>query len=262
MKILFVIAIIAFAGVNSYAQRPGTPPDAEAAKIQAQQELNDAALAYNSGKFAEAEKHSELAMALDPDSKVAPAFWSRSIHAQYRPGLDSEENRAIAQRAIAAYRTILQRQPDNVECQIAVVSLSGALGDQQQLMLIGGDVSFTAQARALAYDKLSANFLDSARTMLEQVNNDPGSSKQSDPEVNAKALTLTGEAFRLNELGLGLEPDRLERWQFKLTVLTQLLYLARLGQRSQDEPVYGRQVVETQEKVRELERKPVTVSEP
>src|SRR5678809_1109303 len=69
-------------------------------RIRAKNQLNEAAKAYREGHFPEAEQHSRRAAELDPNNKTAPMFIARTIHAQYRPGVQSPENIAKAQEAI------------------------------------------------------------------------------------------------------------------------------------------------------------------
>jgi uncharacterized protein HemY len=73
-------------------------------RIRAKNQLNEAARAYREGRFKEAEDHSREAASLDPDNKTAPMFIARTIHAQYRPGVQQPDNIARAQQAIAAYQ--------------------------------------------------------------------------------------------------------------------------------------------------------------
>ena len=80
-------------------------------RVRAKNELNEAARAYHDGQFEEAERYSRRALELDPDSKTAPIFIARSIHAQYRPGVQAPENLAKANEAIQAYQKILDRNP-------------------------------------------------------------------------------------------------------------------------------------------------------
>src|ERR1043166_5419732 len=61
-------------------------------RIRAKNQLNEAARSYREGKFPEAEQHSRQAAELDPDNKTAPMFIARTIHAQYRPGVQTPEN--------------------------------------------------------------------------------------------------------------------------------------------------------------------------
>src|ERR1043166_2932813 len=73
-------------------------------RIRAKNQLNEAARADREGRFVEAEEHSRRAAELDPNNKTAPMFIARTIHAQYRPGVQSPENIAKAQEAIQAYQ--------------------------------------------------------------------------------------------------------------------------------------------------------------
>src|ERR687896_1687853 len=89
-------------------------------RIRSKNQLNEAARAYREGKFPEAEQHSRQAAALDPDNKTAPMFIARTIHAQYRPGVQAPDNVAKAQQAIDAYQEILKRDPQNEEAYKAI----------------------------------------------------------------------------------------------------------------------------------------------
>src|SRR4026207_374764 len=80
-------------------------------RIRAKNQLNEAALAYHEGHFEEAEQRSRSALELDPNSKTAPLYIARSVHAQYRPGVQAPENLAKANQAIQAYQLILERDP-------------------------------------------------------------------------------------------------------------------------------------------------------
>src|SRR5258706_362472 len=82
------------------------------AQRQAKKELQDAAALYREGNFAEAQSHSEKALALDPANKEAPFFIARTLHAQYKPGSMDQTNVAKAHETIAAYQRILVQFPD------------------------------------------------------------------------------------------------------------------------------------------------------
>src|ERR671912_1837363 len=71
--------------------------------LRAKNELNKVAQNYKEKKFAEAEKHAKRALELDPDNENAPVFIARTIHAQYRKGVDTPENIAKANEAIESY---------------------------------------------------------------------------------------------------------------------------------------------------------------
>src|ERR1051325_1139680 len=102
-------------------------------RIRSKNQLNEAARAYREGKFPEAEAHSRQAAALDPDNKTAPMFIARTIHAQYRPGVQSPENIAKAQAAIEAYQDILRKNPQDEEAYKAIAYLYGAIKADDKL---------------------------------------------------------------------------------------------------------------------------------
>jgi hypothetical protein len=98
MKFLTSIAFTIALAAPLLAQTPAPSPST--AEAQAKQALNDAALVYREGKFAEAQAHSERALLLDPQNKTAPFFIARTIHAQYKPEDFTPENAAKARQAI------------------------------------------------------------------------------------------------------------------------------------------------------------------
>src|SRR5215510_15020044 len=102
-------------------------------RIRAKNQLNEAARAYREGRFPEAEQHSREAAELDPDNKTAPMFIARTIHAQYRPGVQDQKNIALAQQAITAYQAILEKNPKDEEAYKAVAYLYGAIKEDDKL---------------------------------------------------------------------------------------------------------------------------------
>ena len=102
-------------------------------RIRSKNQLNEAARAFREGKFPEAEAHSRRAAELDPNNKTAPMFIARTIHAQYRPGVQTPENIAKAQEAIVAYQKILERNPSDDEAYKAIAYLYGAIKDDAKL---------------------------------------------------------------------------------------------------------------------------------
>src|SRR5215218_3801058 len=102
-------------------------------RIRAKNQLNEAAKAYREGHFPEAEQHSRRAAALDPNNKTAPMFIARTIHAQYRPGVQSPENIAKAQEAIQAYQEILAKNHQDDEAYKAISYLYDSIKEHDKL---------------------------------------------------------------------------------------------------------------------------------
>lgn len=100
----------------------GTPkPPGPGNKARAESEIKEGARAYAVGDFVQAQAHYRAALELDPAQKSAAFFLARSMHAQYRPGLQTPENIAKAREAIAAYQRIVADNPNHDEAYEAVV---------------------------------------------------------------------------------------------------------------------------------------------
>jgi tetratricopeptide (TPR) repeat protein len=102
-------------------------------RIRAKNELNEAARAYRESNFEEAEQRSRKALELDPSNKTAPLFIARTIHAQYRPGVNNPQNLAKANEAIEAYKKILENDPRNEEAYKAIAFLYERMKADDQL---------------------------------------------------------------------------------------------------------------------------------
>jgi TonB family protein len=131
VKLIFLLTVVllpigSFAQSGDWSQgRVGTQrvdPTREASK-----ELALADDAYRREEFAEAQQHSQIALKLDPSNQRARASLARHIHAQYRPGLDTEENRAKGRAAVDAYKVVLQGDPDDDEAFRGVTALLGSV---------------------------------------------------------------------------------------------------------------------------------------
>src|SRR6267378_2397700 len=140
-------------------------------RIRAKNELNEAARTYREGHFDEAEQHSRRALELDPTSKTAPSFIARTIHAQYRPGVQSPENLAKAEEAIRAYQQILQKDPKNEEAYKAIAYLYGATKQEDKLRswisARANDTSAEPERRAEAYIVLASKDWDCSFKITE-----------------------------------------------------------------------------------------------
>src|SRR6266566_739741 len=140
-------------------------------RIRAKNELNEAARAYREGHFTEAEQRSRRALELDPDNKTALSFIARTIHAQYRPGVQTPENIAKANEAIQAYQQILAKDPKNDEAYKAIAYLYEALKEEDKLKAWitarANDPSVDPEKRAESYIVLASKDWDCSFKMTE-----------------------------------------------------------------------------------------------
>jgi tetratricopeptide (TPR) repeat protein len=212
-------------------------------RIRAKNELNEAARTYREGHFDEAEQHSRRALELDPDSKTAPQFIARTIHAQYRPGVNTPENIAKANDAIAAYQQILQKDPKNEEAYKAIAYLYGAIKEDDKLRswisARANDGSVDAEKRAEAYIVLASKDWDCSFKITELPANKtttlnegnvakvaykkPSSQKDFD---TAQACVKRG--MEEIENAIKFDPNSESAWSYKTNLLLEAKKLAEM----------------------------------
>jgi len=219
-------------------------------RIRAKNQLNEAARAYREGKFEEAEQHSREAARLDPDNKTAPMFIARTIHAQYRPGVQNPENIAKAQKAIEAYQQILQNNPKDDEAYKAIAYLYGAIKEddklRQWIATRAASESTEPEKRAEAYVVLASKDWDCSFKITELPTNkvttvDQSSNKATVSYKKPKDQKEFEQAQMCVKQGLGeaenaikFDPNNESAWSYKTNLLLEASKLAEMdGQAEQ-----------------------------
>jgi len=212
-------------------------------RIRAKNELNEAARTYREGHFDEAEQHSRRALELDPTSKTAPSFIARTIHAQYRPGVQSPENLAKAEQAIQAYQQILQKDPKNEEAYKAIAYLYGATKQEDKLRswisARANDSSAEPEKRAEAYIVLASKDWDCSfkitelpankTTTLNEGNRATISYKKpSDQKEFDNARACVKRGLEEIENAIKLDPNSESAWSYKTNLLLEASKLAEM----------------------------------
>ena len=223
-------------------------------RIRAKNQLNEAAKAYREGKFPEAEQHSREAAALDPDNKTAPMFIARTIHAQYRPGVQSPENIAKAQEAIEAYQQILAKNPKDDEAYKAIAYLYGAIkADDKLRQWIAARAtsdSTEPEKRAEAYVVLASKDWDCSFKITEQpsvktTTVDQTSSKASVTYKKPKEQKEFDQAQMCVKQGLvevenaiKFDPNNESAWSYKTNLLLEASKLAEMDGQTEQKARY------------------------
>ncbi|MGI8838186.1 MAG: hypothetical protein ACR2H4_16345 [Pyrinomonadaceae bacterium] len=212
-------------------------------RIRAKNELNEAARAYRGGQFEQAEQHSRKALELDPNSKTAPSFIARTIHAQYRAGVQAPENLARANQAIEAYQRILQRDPKNEEAYKAIAYLYGAIKEEDKLRSWiasrANDSSIEPEKRAEAYIVLASKDWDCSFKITELPTNkgttlNEGNravvsyKKPSDPKDFDAAQACVKRGLEEIENAIKLDPNSESAWSYKTNLLLEAKKLAEM----------------------------------
>lgn len=235
-------------------------------RIRAKNEINEASRAYKAGKFAEAEQHSKRALELNPDDKNAPIFVARTIHAQYKPGVDTPENQARARAAIEAYKNLLEKNPNNEEAYKAIAALYGALKEdetqRQWIMQRATQDSVPAGQRAEAYTVLASKDWNCSYEITEQAENKQTAMKDGKPTIQFKkpkeqkdfdkAQQCVARGLEEAEKAISLDPNNDTAWSFKTNLLLESAKLAEMDGKLEDKAKFNQQAKEAQDRTTQL----------
>ncbi|MGH9972256.1 MAG: hypothetical protein ACREBG_31300 [Pyrinomonadaceae bacterium] len=216
-------------------------------RIRAKNELNEAARTYREGRFVEAEEHSRKALDLDPKNKTAPLFIARTIHAQYRPGVNTPENLAKAREAIEAYRKILENDPTNDEAYKAIAFLYEKIKEDAKLrdwiIARANDTRVEADKRAEAYIVLASKDWNCSFQITDLPSNKittatPGKvsvsyKKPSNQKDFDTAQMCVKRGLEEIEKALQFDPNSESAWSYKTNLLIEAAKLAEMEGKSE-----------------------------
>ena len=223
-------------------------------RIRAKNQLNEAARSYREGRFPEAEQHSREAAALDPNNKTAPMFIARTIHAQYRPGVQSPENIAKAQQAIEAYQQLLAKNPQDEEAYKAIAYLYESIKEndklRQWIVARATNESAEPEKRAEAYVVLASKDWDCSfkitelptnkTTTLDPTNNKATVSykKPKDQKDFDTAQMCVKQGLTEAESAIKFDPNNESAWSYKTNLLLEASKLAEMDGKPEQKAQY------------------------
>jgi len=226
-------------------------------RIRAKNQLNEAARSYREGRFDEAEQHSREAVRLDPNNKTAPMFVARTIHAQYRRGVQTPENIAKAQQAIQAYQEILARNPNDEEAYKAIAWLYGEIKEEQKLRqwisARAANESAAPEKRAEAFIVLASKDWDCSfkitelptvkTTTVDPTNNKATVSykKPKDEKDFVTAQMCVKQGLAEAENAIKFDPNNESAWSYKTNLLLEAEKLAEMEGKAEDKKAYQTQ---------------------
>jgi len=226
-------------------------------RIRAKNQLNEAARAYREGHFDEAEQHSRRAADLDPDNKTAPMFIARTIHAQYRPGVQTPDNIAKAHAAIDAYQKILADNPKDDEAYKAIAYLYGAVKEddklRQWITARAANDQTEPEKRAEAYVVLASKDWDCSFKMTELPTNkvttiDPTNNKATVSYKKPKeqkefdtAQMCVKQGLAEAENAIKFDPNNESAWSYKTNLLLEASKLAEMDGKTDAKAEYQKQ---------------------
>jgi tetratricopeptide (TPR) repeat protein len=177
-------------------------------------------------------------------------FIARTIHAQYRPGVQSPENVAKAQEAIQAYQQILDRNPSDDEAYKAIAYLYGAIKDdaklKQWITARATSEATDPTKRAEAYVVLASKDWECSFQITElpankQTTVDPSNNKATvsyrkpaDQKEFNQAQMCVKQGLAEVENAIKFDPNNESAWSYKTNLLLEASKLAEMeGQADQ-----------------------------
>jgi len=236
-------------------------------RVRAKNQLNEAALAYHEGHFEEAEQRSRSALELDPNSKTAPLYIARSVHAQYRPGVQAPENLAKANQAIEAYQLILARDPKSDEAYKAIAYLYGAIKEDEKLRAWissrATDAGAPAEKRAEAYIVLASKDWDCSFKITELPTNKTTTlsagnkatityKKPQNQKDFDQAQACVKRGLEEVENAIQFDPNNESAWSYKTNLLIEASRLAEMDGKADQKAQFDKQREVAQKRTTEL----------
>ena len=92
-------------------------------KLKARSELNKGVQAFKANHPEQAVDHFQKAKGLDPDLINARIYLATAYATQYTPGADTPDNNQLGQQAIDEYKSVLEKDPKNVNSLKGIAAL-------------------------------------------------------------------------------------------------------------------------------------------
>lgn len=235
-------------------------------RIRAKNELNEAARTYREGHFVEAEQHARKALELDSNNKTAPLFIARTVHAQYRTGVNTPENIAKARDAIEAYRKILESDPTNEEAYKAIAFLYEKIKEDDKLrdwiIARANDNRVEPDKRAEAYIVLASKDWNCSFQITDLPSNKittitDGKAtisyrKPKDQKDFETAQMCVKRGLEEVETALKFDPNSESGWSYKTNLLAEAVKLADMDGKMDQKVELEKQREQAQKRTTEL----------
>ena len=234
-------------------------------RIRAKNELNEAARTYREGLFVEAEQHARRAQELDPNNKTAPLFIARTVHAQYRTGVNTPENIAKAREAIDAYQKILQSDPTNEEAYKAIAFLYEKIKDEKLrdwIIARANDGRVEPDKRAEAYIVLASKDWNCSFQITDLPTNKITTSTVGKVTVSYRkpkeqkdfetAQMCVKRGLEEVETALKFDPNSESGWSYKTNLLAEAVKLAEMDGKMDQKTELDKQREEAQKRTTQL----------
>ena len=191
---------------------------------------------------------------MDPDNKTAPMFIARTIHAQYRPGVQTRKTLPRPRRQSRLTRRFCENNPKDDEAYKAVAYLYGAIKEDDKLRKWIADRAANDQAepekRAEAYVVLASKDWDCSFKITEQpsvktTTIDPTNNKATVSYKKPKEQKDFDQAQMCVKQGLSeaenaikFDPNNESAWSYKTNLLLEASKLAEMDGKTDQKAQY------------------------
>jgi tetratricopeptide (TPR) repeat protein len=97
-------------------------------RLQANNQINRGVQEFKNGHFEKAEDHFQQAVEIDPNNLNPRIYLATTYASQVVPGLDTPENKKLAQNALDGFQEVLRRDPKNINALKQIASLDRNTG--------------------------------------------------------------------------------------------------------------------------------------
>lgn len=195
--------------------------------------VNEGARLYRAGQYAEAQALFEQALRAAPSSDTIALFVARAIQQQYQPGVQTPENRAKGEEAIAAYERLRALDPSSEDAYKATVFLHGQLGNKEKVRELitrrAHDISLPPGQRAEAFIILASHQWvcsyditeRSKRTLKRGGQHVVRYQRPRDPADFERARRYAADGLALAAEAERLAPEHVHVWSYKANLLRE-----------------------------------------
>ncbi|HEX5707194.1 MAG TPA: hypothetical protein VFX96_07855 [Pyrinomonadaceae bacterium] len=239
-------------------------------RIRAKNALNEGVRAYKDGRFADAQAKFQEALELDPSQANAPVFIARSVHQQYKPGVDTPENKAKAEEAIEAYKRVMEstavddKARDDAYNAVAYLYRQMREPEKEEawLMQRANLESAPKPKRSDALTILASKQWNCAYEITEQKENKetvdrggrvivqykkPGNQADFD-----KAQGCVRRGLELAEQAISLNAENPNAWSYKTNLLREASKLAQMDGKAEDKTRFDDEANKAEEEQKRL----------
>jgi len=245
MRFLAASLLIALATFTAFGQDPTqrlAQSRQTASPAEVNLELTQTANAYRAGNFAEAQRHAERAVSLDPASVTAATFLARVLHQRYKPGDDTSENLDMARAAITAYQRLMTLDSQNEEAYKAIAVLYSSTHQEESLrewiFQRAANPQISNEKRAEAYAVLAGKYWDCSYKVTELPDNKTVEIKGNNANLVFKkpkdALEFerikqcVSSGLEMADLAIALDQNSESAWSYKTNLLMENAKLAEM----------------------------------